>query len=487
MMNNTLQGILFLLVMELPAIARGAIPDAMQSPGKITDITSFWAMARLGGGIGYVIMGVLAVGIFLIIYKLIELVLDKRHSATLLRISFQDKSITDIEDLVRGNGGSLLKNAIIHLIDFFRAGGNARDMHQELIEFLDSEHDKFETYRNWLSFLSDSAGALGLLGTAWGVFLTFFGGNLDSEKILNGMGVALITTLLGLVVSLIINFFSTQLYSAYQNRLSLVSKKGDEFRLHLFRMANSSNPKEISNHTPYSPGIPTSATLSPPNVPAPQGSAKNNGMPQLQVLQIKTREIPVRSVIRSAIQLKVLEGTGNPVEKATLILKTEGPLMLSSDGTTRTKIFSDENGEATIDLISGAEIGAARLHCMIAGFEDEKKTIPFLILPGEAEKLLVVSGNDQAGLVGSELPESFNVKVTDQFGNPVANAPVQFRLTNGSGILDGSNHHVVKKSDANGIARARLVLGKQPGFHTVVASLNGNKNTSVVFRVLCKA
>jgi len=119
------------------------------------------------------------------------------------------------------------------LLVFYKSAAATIDMHQEITSFVEQKTEKFEAFKNRLTFLSDSAGALGLLGTVWGVFLTFFGGSLDSEKILNGMGIALITTLLGLIVSLIINFFGTEINSVFQKRMELVLKKGDELRLRL--------------------------------------------------------------------------------------------------------------------------------------------------------------------------------------------------------------------------------------------------------------
>ncbi|RMF62152.1 MAG: hypothetical protein D6748_00045 [Calditrichaeota bacterium] len=476
-----------LLIGAITLLSSTAIAQPGFSPkvNRISDINSFWAMAQLGGGIGYLIMGVLAVGVFLILIKVIELILDKKNSRDLLRISFQDKSIAEIEEMVSDNGGSLLKNTILHLIHFFRAGGDARDMHQELIEYLEKENEKFEAYRNWLSFLSDSAGALGLLGTVWGVFLTFFGGNLDSEKILNGMGVALITTLLGLVVSLIINLFSTQLYSAFQRRLNLIGQKGDEFRLHLFRLARQREKASETiapSPTPVQPVASTPQKTRVAEKPVPEATNEIN----LKVVKVRIQEIPVHSLVKGAIQACVIKGGDKPLKNHPISVETEGPLFLN-DKKTSAQLSTNEEGLVSIDIFSGEEIGTARVHLKSIMYPTKKVSLTFAVVPGEPQKLLIIGGNDQAALIGSELPEMFQVKVTDKFGNPVPNVPVQFKLTNGSGVLDGDKPLVIKKSDANGVVRAHMRLGKQSGFHTVQASLNGTANTSVEFRILCKS
>lgn len=71
-----------------------------------------------------------------------------------------------------------------------------------------------ELRRNWRTRLdrrlritqvmSDVAGGIGLLGTVWGMYLTFFQGAADKTTILTGMGVALSTTLVGLAVSILL-------------------------------------------------------------------------------------------------------------------------------------------------------------------------------------------------------------------------------------------------------------------------------------------
>jgi biopolymer transport protein ExbB/TolQ len=42
------------------------------------------------------------------------------------------------------------------------------------------------------------------MGTVWGMFTVFFQGSAEQEVILRGMGIALITTLLGLVVTIMV-------------------------------------------------------------------------------------------------------------------------------------------------------------------------------------------------------------------------------------------------------------------------------------------
>ncbi|PTM14701.1 MAG: hypothetical protein DA443_04385, partial [Bacteroidetes bacterium] len=85
--------------------------------------------------------------------------------------------------------------------------------------------------------------ALGLLGTVWGMFMVFSSGSLDKDTILAGMGVALLTTLLGLVVSITLNFFSTLIQGYFSGHLENVVQKADELRFRLLEISQDANGK----------------------------------------------------------------------------------------------------------------------------------------------------------------------------------------------------------------------------------------------------
>jgi len=70
-----------------------------------------------------------------------------------------------------------------------------------------------------------------------------------------------------------------------------------------------------------------------------------------------------------------------------------------------------------------------------------------------------VSGDDQQGVAGVELPQPVVVRVLDSDGRPVPNAEVAFNVSAGN----GSVLPAVVNTDANGAAPTRWTLGKQAG------------------------
>jgi hypothetical protein len=85
---------------------------------------------------------------------------------------------------------------------------------------------------------------------------------------------------------------------------------------------------------------------------------------------------------------------------------------------------------------------------------------------GAPALLVIVSGNNQTGVAGTTLPMALAVKVTDQNGNPVAGAALDFSATAGGGSVSPTS----ATTGTAGLAEAFLTLGSAPGANTVQAS-----------------
>lgn len=227
----------------------GNIPPQTFSNG-VGDLTTFWSLTKLGGGISLAIFGVLALGVFLIALQIYELIQDKVKGKALMNINYRQMSVGEVNKLVMKHQKSYIAPLYSILLSIFHATGTTQDFHDEIANYIQMQQDRFGTFKSRLAFLSDTAGALGLLGTVWGMFVTFFGGNLDSQRILNGMGLALVTTLVGLVVSIILNFFATEVFSVFNKRLEIISAKADEFRLWLLAIMHQRNKKRQQSSGP---------------------------------------------------------------------------------------------------------------------------------------------------------------------------------------------------------------------------------------------
>jgi hypothetical protein len=111
-------------------------------------------------------------------------------------------------------------------------------------------------------------------------------------------------------------------------------------------------------------------------------------------------------------------------------------------------------------------LAAATLRCNDGGNVD----------PGEAASLEMVSGNEQDATIGTTLPESLIVRVTDENGDPVEGVAVEWEAQGGGSVSAAS-----VESDDDGLAGVRRILGTTPGEQTATAAVTGLDGSPVTF------
>ncbi len=338
---------------------------------QIGDISTFWSLIKLGGGVSAAIFLVLAMGIFLIVVEVYGLFMDKMNSRTLLSTNYRQLALGDVNKLVRNHSSSVIGRLYAVMLSIFNTTGNTADFHDEIANYVQLQQDRHNTFKTRLAFLSDTAGALGLLGTVWGMFVTFFGGNLDSQRILNGMGLALVTTLVGLVVSIILNFFSTEIFSVFNKRLALISGKADEFRLWLMAIVQKRN-RRASDKTPN--GGNGSSNLEERNPAAGQNRPK---MPQLSLKAISefSQDGMIGQPLQSPITVFVesdngLRVTGVPISFDVV----DGGGQLQNQKTSAL-IKTNSQGLAHLNWTLGGQVCPQKLKVSI--LNQEKSTLEF--------------------------------------------------------------------------------------------------------------
>lgn len=100
---------------------------------------------------------------------------------------------------------------------------------------------------------------------------------------------------------------------------------------------------------------------------------------------------------------------------------------------------------------------------------------------GDAVHIEAVTGDGQRGSVGSALADPLVVRVTDQFGNPVANVSVEWDAAGGSVDPPAST------TGADGQATMRWTLGSRVGSQTATASSGTLDGSPVTFTATAAA
>ena len=137
--------------------------------------------------------------------------------------------------------------------------------------------------------------------------------------------------------------------------------------------------------------------------------------------------------------------------------------MLSGGGSvSAASSTTSSTGDATVTWTLGSTSGLDSLKASIAS--GASVTLTATANAAAMATLTVISGSGQSVPAGSAT-QPLVVKVTDQFGNPVANAPVNWTVAGGGTLSAASS-----TSDTNGLAQITLTTDGAPASYTVTAT-----------------
>jgi len=440
----------------------------------------FWSLTQQAGPLRWPIFGILAIGLVQVFMKLYELLRDRTVSKALSDYDLTRAKLKDISGLIASNEESMLSSLWSTMINVFQTRPGEGLLHDEISNFVSFQQDQFGVFRRRMEFLSDTAGALGLMGTVWGMFTVFFQGTAEQDVILRGMGIALITTLLGLVVSIILNFSATELSTFLGKRLERVSRKSDELRFRLMELAPKSIPvdaqatgalqADLGRVAEALEAVSSAPALTPPD-PPPVGA------PTWRYVEMEDEDPYVRAgEMLSGLSFLVRDAGGEPAPSVPVAITIAGAEGGLNGGGRHFKTVSDGEGRVSLDCTVPESTGIFGLEVMFPEQPGPPTRLEILVLPG-APAHVDQEGNHQAAVAGMRLPLPLGVSVLDQFGNPVAGVPVGFVVTQGDGRLGSGNGDHRVATDEQGRAATPFVVSNQVGQNVVSATVDGTSES----------
>lgn len=363
------------------------------------------------------------------------------------------------------------------LYEVFKAKQDIDEFNSELSNYIDYLKNKFNPFLVRLSYLSDSAGALGLLGTVWGMFLTFFSGTMEQAEIIQGMGIALATTIIGIVVSLILNTFSTMVNNKFDAHLETITKMANDFQLRLMQSGLVTGKSVF-----LAQGQNFAATPEPKELEKPKTVRKPVVEQPAEPVEkpIPKKRIPfaIECVKKESQRQKASINQELP-EPLMVIIKDQDDYGL--DGVTVTfEVDADGgslNGGVKVDYVQTADGGIAQTRwklgkkagnkvVLVKADGLEEKTLRFFAdaKPEAPSQLIDVSGNFQTGRPGEMLEKPLRVRVEDKHQNPVPGVYVNFKILEGSGSFQNSRgNEIPVETNDDGIAEVFFKLGNERG------------------------
>ena len=170
------------------------------------------------------------------------------------------------------------------------------------------------------------------------------------------------------------------------------------------------------------------------------------------------------SPLREPFVVKVVDRYGNPVSAHPVVFAVNVGGGKIEGKTTLTK-YTEATGEAAVTLTLGPEpqvVNRVQAEAEHAGAPLNGSPLSFKATSGTVAKIQYVAGNQQKGSAGYPLPMPFQVRIVDNFGNPVPEYPVDFVVTKGDGHFNGATDTVVT-TNYEGIAELFFTPGLIPG------------------------
>lgn len=449
---------------------------ALQTEASRSGIArNFSEWTKQGGWVMYPIylVGILGVGV--IIYQLVRIYFDKRRAKPIqAAIERQLKDIAEetehpvrvreIWETVAQHPRSELSRLLTLLCELWQRDPSAQVLQVEIDGHVSGIKEKYEMGRSFVILLSDTAGALGLLGTVLGMYQTFMPGKLESSQIITGMGVALVTTIGGLVVSIFLNFVTSWAHSIFYRHLEWIVERADLFRNRFGRGQTVS----VVAAKQAAPAATVISEVAPVTSVAPPMTGRR--IPTtLRLLSAKRQSAEAGASLPKPLEVAVEDQNGRPMENLTVIFESNGSPITFDNGKNVKQVETDFLGRAKTTIKLGTLVGSHKVLARVNGEANLVEEFEIETQPGPPARLQVLSGNLLTQPAGTQMPEPLSLQLKDAHGNPVPEQTVIFEVVHNNGSLEQNKSRLEVLTDHEGIARVGFRLGDTPGANIVRA------------------
>jgi biopolymer transport protein ExbB/TolQ len=462
-----------------PAPQTSTLPSTTAKADTLKGGLAYWT--DQGGPVMYPIYAVFIIGLGVVIYQFVRIFFDRRYAkpikATIVKKLGEEESgteatvrVQEVWALVRQYPKSNMAKLLDKLCDLWHRDSSAEALQVEIDGYVSSVKDRYEIGRSFAILLSDTAGALGLLGTVLGMYATFMPGNLESTQIISGMGVALVTTIGGLIVSIILNFAISWAHSTFHAHLEGVMEHADLFRNRFGKgQAAGGVTQQVEKIVKI---VERSAAAESEGEKRDDGveAKRPHRLPaKMKILSGNNQVAEAGASLPKALEVAVEDQYGNAMENLAVTFETNGSLITFDNGDNVKQVDTDALGRAKVHARLGKLIGKHKVTARVNGKASLSEDFEVESRPGAPEKLTVLSGHLQMAQAGVPLPESLSLKLEDALGNPVPDHPVIFEVAYNSGRLERDKSRVEIHTDDEGVASVGFRLSETPGANIVKA------------------
>ena len=186
---------------------------------------SLWDVIGYAQGFEWPLGALFLIGLFLLTSAYVRYFLQWRGSDIMLKIDSEKTRPEDfsaaISEAPPGNPYSRIGTK---LLEEFRRGGSAQTMIDFAFRYIDFDHDRYRETDRHITAAVYIALSLGLLGTLMGIFVLFMSGSRHESSDLVGLGIAVVSTMLALVIRLILWPVNVFLQASLRRRYNTLRK-----------------------------------------------------------------------------------------------------------------------------------------------------------------------------------------------------------------------------------------------------------------------
>ena len=166
---------------------------------------SLWDMFGYAQGFEYPLGAIFLIGLFLLSYTYVRYLVEWKGYRKIRNMTADKNSLQAIaEKLKTLKKGHPYREAARNMSREKERGGTSESISAYGSKFIEFNHDAYKEIDRYITAFVYIALSLGLLGTLLGIFVLFMSGERNASSDLMGLGIAVVSTMLALVVRLIL-------------------------------------------------------------------------------------------------------------------------------------------------------------------------------------------------------------------------------------------------------------------------------------------
>ena len=186
---------------------------------------SAWELVTYAQGFEWPLGIIFVIGVFFLCSAYVRYFMQWRGSKKLLQLEISGVTPSEFNTAIsEANRRNPYRLAGQRLLEDLSRGGTAESMVGYAIRFIDFDHDSYKEVDRYITAAVYLALSLGLLGTLMGIFVLFMSGSRHEASDLVGLGIAVVSTMLALVVRITLWPINIVLQAKVRNKYKMLKK-----------------------------------------------------------------------------------------------------------------------------------------------------------------------------------------------------------------------------------------------------------------------